>query len=75
MIDGLEHFLVIFRQVLDHHFQWFQHTHHSHGTLIEIFANAVFQQGNVGQGIEFGQANALAEVANGLGSNSSSAQT
>src|SRR5262249_19951571 len=59
IIDRLQFLHLAFRIVLDDHAQGAQDSHHTLGPLVEIFAQAVFEQGDVDHAVPFRYANAL----------------
>src|SRR5262249_43548760 len=66
IIDRLQLLHLAFRIVLDDHAQGAQDSHHTLSPLVEIFAQTVFEQGDVDHTVPFRYANALAECPDGL---------
>lgn len=58
-------FEVVLRQCIDDDLDWVEDGHAARSVGVEIFADTVFKQGYIGEPVEFGDTDCLAEVADG----------
>ena len=61
IVGGLAHLRLAFGVIFNHDFDWIQHRHGAIGRMIQMVANAKFQQRNLGQAIEFGDTDFVTE--------------
>ncbi|VTR69198.1 conserved hypothetical protein [Desulfosarcina cetonica] len=74
IVDRLQFLGLVFGIVFDDHFEGLQDAHHPGGAQVEILTDAVLEKGHVHHAVAFGQADAIAEVANRLGGEAPSPQ-
>ena len=59
-----EHFFVVFGQIFNDHFQWFEYGHGARCILVQVATQRVLQHGNINHAITTGHTNHVAEGAN-----------
>ena len=66
MVFGIIYSVKLFGFIIgivgDCNFEWFQHRHNAGRSFIEVFAEAVFEQGDVDGGVEFIYADCFTEI-------------
>jgi len=67
VVDGFDLFDVVFVHVGQDDFDGAQDGHDAWGDFVEVFAEAEFEEADVGEAVEFGDADAFAEGADGFG--------
>ena len=63
IVDRVQLFDLAFGIILDHDFERPQHRHHARRALVQIFADAVLQHGDIDRAVALGHADALAKRA------------
>ena len=74
VVDGVEFFVVVFGEVGDDDFEGAQDGEAAVGAAVEVLADAVLEDGDVGDAVVFGDADVVGELADGAGGDAAATQ-